>query len=216
MFPAAPTAPTRSRCIVAAFDFDGTLSHGVSGLRFLDELLGRPQMVRLMGRLFGSFLGYSLRINHEANLQRISAHVFRGRRAADVIEAGERFSHHTVPRFLLPAGMAKLRHHLAAGHRCVIVSRAYTWSIAPWARQLGVTDVLATDLEIGPDALLTGRLRTPSCDGEQKRARLLELLGPGETWELYAYGDSPGDYAMLGLAHHAFLRSGDGFSRWPQ
>lgn len=216
MFPASPRAPTGSRRIVAAFDFDGTLSHGVSGMRFFAELLGRRRLAGLIARRFGSFLGYSLRVDHEASLRRISGHVFRGRRATDVIRAGERFSHHTVPRFLLPAGMAQLRHHLSAGHRCVIVSRAYTWSIAPWARAVGVADVLATDLETGPDGILTGRLRTPSCDGEQKRDRLLALLGTAEPWELYAYGDSPGDYAMLRVAHHPFLRTGRSFAHWPR
>jgi phosphoserine phosphatase len=43
---------------------------------------------------------------------------------------------------------------------------------------------------------------------------LLDLLGPDDDWELHAYGDGPGDYAMLGAAHHAYLRDGDDFSPW--
>jgi phosphatidylglycerophosphatase C len=214
VFPAAPTASATSKRIVAAFDFDGTLSHGVCGMRFYRELLGPARMTWVCVRHFSNFIGYSLRYNHETSLERISAHIFRGRRAEDVIRAGERFSARTVPRFLLPVGMARLRHHLAAGHTCVIVSRAYAWSIEPWARQIGVHAVLATKLETGPDGILTGRLVAPSCDGEHKRLRLLAWLGPDQDWELYAYGDSPGDYAMLGAAQHPFLRTGDKFSPW--
>lgn len=183
-------------------------------MRFFRELLGPAPHALMLARLFFPILFYHFRVDHERNLERISARVFRGRPASEVIAAGERFSAQVIDRFLVPAGMARLRLHLAHGDRCVLVSRAYAWSIAPWARRLGISDVLATELEVGADGRLTGRLSQPSCDGDQKRERLLKLLGPGGDWELHAYGDGPGDFAMFGAAHHAFLRERDDFAPW--
>jgi len=79
---------------------------------------------------------------------------------------------------------------------------------------LGVTNVLATRLSVGADGRLTGEMPEPSCDSAAKRERLLALLGPRESYELHAYGDSPGDHEMLAAADHAWMRGPGGFVHW--
>jgi phosphatidylglycerophosphatase C len=209
------TSPTpANKRVVAAFDFDGTLSRGVSGIRFYRQLLGQWGCAWMAISKLRSTIFYHFRIDHEASLARFNRYVFRGRRAADIKEAAEHFSTHTLPRDLLPEGMALLQAHLERGHRCVIVSRSYDWCLLPWARTVGVHDVIASQLEVGPDGLLTGRLVETSCDGEQKRVRLLRLLGDRSQWEVHAYGDSPGDHEMFAAADHAFIRRGGKFVKW--
>lgn len=200
--------------IVAAFDFDGTLSAGVSGLRFFHQLLGTPRYGWFWVRRLPELLCYGQRWGHEARLERINRHVFKGRRASDVEAAGEFFWRHTLPRSLLPEPMARLRAHLAHGDRCVIVSRGYDVYLRPWARNLGIADVIATRLETGADGRLTGEMPEPSCDGEHKPVRLLRLLGPREGYELHAYGDGPGDFALLATADRALMRVGREFRPW--
>lgn len=200
--------------VVAAFDFDGTLSAGVSGLRFFRELRGSVHYAGLWTRHLPSLLLYQCRCWHEQSLERINRHVFAGLPAATVERVAADYWKTTLPRHLLPAGMERLRAHLARGDRCVIVSRGYDVYLRPWARSLGVNDVLATQLETDADGLLTGRMPEPSCDGEHKRARLLRLLGPRDGYTLHAYGDGPGDFALLAEADCAFLRVGNAFQPW--
>jgi phosphatidylglycerophosphatase C len=203
-----------ARPVVAAFDFDGTLSAGTSGIRFFREVLGTRRVLWMGLRHGRAALHYAFRHRDEESLELFTRYVFRGRSAAAVQAAALRFARDVVPQHLLPAGLERLRAHLARGDRCAIVSRGYAWCIEPWAAALGIHDVLATELEIGADGRLTGRMRAPSCDGEQKRSRLLALLGDREKWELHAYGDSPGDTPMLALADRAYLRRGDTFVPW--
>lgn len=212
---AAPP-PLATKRVIAAFDFDGTLSRGVSGIRFYRQLLGPWRSAWLAVRHLRAAICYNLRIDHEASLEVFNRYIFQGRRADDVIRAAEFFSNHTLPRSLLPAGMERLQAHLARGDRCVIISRGYEWCIAPWARSVGVHEVIATRLAVGPGGLLTGDMVEPSCDGENKRTHLLRLLGDRAQWEIHAYGDSAGDHAMFAVADHAFIRSGDAFVPWRQ
>lgn len=200
--------------VVAVFDFDGTLSAGTSGIRFFRQLLGPPASAWMAIRHWPSAVAYGLRYRHEESLDRFNHHVFRGRPADDVIRAAREFARESMPRYLLPAGMARLRAHRARGDRCVIVSRAYTWCLEPWALPLGITEVLGTILEVGTDGRLTGRMTGPSCDGEQKPARLLALLGARDQWEIHAYGDSAGDHALFAMADRAFVRRGNEFVPW--
>ena len=202
------------RPVVAAFDFDGTLSRGTSGIRFYRQILGRKRFAWMAVRHFQSALCYLLRHYDEERLNRFNHVVFRGREAAAVRAEAETFARETIPRFLLPCAVAVLQAHRERGDRCVIVSRGFAWCIEPWARTLGVSDVIATELEVGTDGRLTGRMLKPSCNGEHKRTRLLKLLGDRTQWEVHAYGDSVGDLEMFRCADHAFIRRGKVFERW--
>jgi phosphatidylglycerophosphatase C len=200
--------------VVAAFDFDGTLSEGVSGLRFFHQVVGTPRYAWFWVRHLPSLFAYGRRWRHEESLDRINRHIFRGLPVAEVAAAADYYWRHTLPRYLAPACMARLHAHLARGDRCVIVSRGYEVYLRPWAQSLGIGDVISTRLEAGPDGRLTGAMPEPSCDGEYKPARLLRLLGPRENYELHAYGDGPGDFALLAAADCAFVRHGRGFKPW--
>jgi phosphatidylglycerophosphatase C len=200
--------------VVAAFDFDGTLSQGVSGLRFFHQLLGTPAYAWFWVRHLPTLVAYGQRWRHEASLDRINRHVFTGRPATAVVAAGEHYCRHTLPRYLFSDALMRLRAYVDRGDRCVIVSRGYEVYLRPWAASLGIRDVIATRLEVGPDGHLTGAMPEPSCDGIHKPARLLDLLGPRENYELHAYGDGPGDLALLAAADCAFLRRGATFEPW--
>jgi phosphatidylglycerophosphatase C len=200
--------------VVAAFDFDGTLGAGVSGLRFFHALLGTRWYAWFWVRRFPELWCYGRRWRHEESLDRINRHVFAGRRADEVGLAAQNFWPSDLPKYLLPEGMARLRGHLARGDRCVVVSRGYELYLAPWAKSLGISDVIATRLEVGADGLLTGEMPEPSCDGDRKPERLRCLLGPRDGYELHAYGDGPGDFALLAEADKAFIRIGNTFHAW--
>jgi HAD superfamily hydrolase (TIGR01490 family) len=203
-----------SKPVIAAFDFDGTLSEGVSGLRFFRQLLGPWRYTWFWLRHLPALAGYGLRWRHEACLDRINHAVFADRQAVVVEAAAQIYLRRTLPDYLEPEAMKRLYWHLGQGHRCILVSRGYEVYLRPWARSLGISDVIATRLEVGHDGRLTGAMPESSCDGTEKLERLLRMIGDKNACELYAYGDGPGDFAMLAAADHAYVRSPDGFAPW--
>jgi phosphatidylglycerophosphatase C len=101
----------------------------------------------------------------------------------------------------------RLDWHRRAGHQIVIVSASPTLYVEPTGRRLGVDAVLATELEVGSDERLTGKLSGRNCRGDEKATRLrawLEASWPAAVDHprprLWAYGDSRGDTQMLELA----------------
>jgi hypothetical protein len=78
--------------------------------------------------------------------------------------------------------------------------------LEPVARQLGFDDLLCTRAS-GNRLVFDGGLHGGNCRGPEKVVRLQNLLGPLDTYELYAYGDSDGDKEMLEAANHSFYRA---------
>ena len=83
----------------------------------------------------------------------------------------------------------------------VIVSASLRDFLEPVATHLGATGLIATELEVGADGRLTGELAGPNVRGAEKPRRLHEHLGtvPAQLW---AYGNSRGDRALLATADH--------------
>jgi phosphoserine phosphatase len=73
--------------------------------------------------------------------------------------------------------------------------------LRPIAERLRFDAVLSTDLEIGPDGLLTGRIDGANVRGAEKARRLDAWIGdrPAYVW---AYGDSSGDKMLWARADH--------------
>jgi phosphatidylglycerophosphatase C len=94
--------------------------------------------------------------------------------------------------------------HRRSGHELVLVSASLTAYLEPFARHLGLDQVIATQLEVGPDGVLTGRLAGPNVRGAEKAIRLRRWLGEDPV-EIWAYGDSAGDREMLQMADHPTL-----------
>jgi phosphatidylglycerophosphatase C len=200
--------------IVAAFDFDGTLSRGVSGLRFFRQILGPVAYGQFWLRRLPSLIAYGLRARHEVHLEKINRYIFARREAAQIEAAGRDFAQHELPRRLLAGPYQTLLAHRDRGDRCVIVSRGYEVYLRPWGSSLGIKDIIATRLAADPDGILTGDMPEPSCDGSEKVRRMHRLLPDRDAVELHAYGDGPGDHALFRDADRAFVRRGRSFQPW--
>lgn len=188
------------REIVAAFDFDGTLTTGDTLLPFLRQVAGRAKVARVLAANVGGFARASRRRDARDILkERVIASCLAGLDASEVNAAALRY---VATIALRPEVVATLRVHQDAGHRVIVVSASPTIYVGPAVQQrIGVNDVLATELEV-VDGVLTGRLASRNCRAEEKVVRLDAWLA-GRDVELHAYGNSPDDAAMLSRAHHA-------------
>ena len=205
-----PVNASRKPVIVAAFDFDGTLTHRDTLLPFLARGLGWPKFLLALLRCAPWLLGFALRLipNHVAK-QKLLLVTLRGKTAAQMDDWTDRWLKHDFDGQLQNWTMAQLAWHQQAGHCCVMVSASLDIYLKRVAKQLGFDALLCTEMEV-TNGQLTGQMATPNCHGEQKVLRLKAWMagrfGAANKATLYAYGDTAGDKPMLQMAVHAFYR----------
>jgi phosphatidylglycerophosphatase C len=192
--------------VVAAFDFDRTLSTRDNLLPFLSSVAGRGTMLRALVRLTPQLARARL---DDTRRDRVKAALVRpllgGRDAAWVADAGEQFAHVVVGEHLRGPVVARLRRHQAEGHRVVLVSASLEVYLAPVARLLGVDAALGTRLEVA-DGRLTGELAGANVRRAEKVRRLDAWLRDTlsePAAHVVAYGDSSGDRELLARAQEA-------------
>lgn len=205
---------TAARTEVAAFDVDGTLTTRDCVGRFLLRVGGVRAIAAAVARRPGATLRAVARRDRDLLKEVVVGGVLRGRRIADVREAGERFAREVEASLLRPDTLARLRWHQSQGHTTVLVSASLEPYLGPLARSLGVDHVVCTSVGAasadGGDRyghLLDGG----NCRAAVKASRLRALLEreglAGAT--VWAYGDSRGDEQLLAMADHpVWVREG--------
>lgn len=211
----ALNAPPDQAEVVAAFDFDGTLTWRDTLGPFLRRLLGLPGLLGVLILTSPWLLAYVLRLtsNHRAKARLLQA-ALAGRRVEDVQRCAEAFVGQDLPLQWRPWALRQLVAHQQAGHRCVLVSASTSPYMHLVGASLRVDAVLCTEMEV-VDTRYSGRMATPNCHGEEKARRLQDWiarsLGDAPV-VLHAYGDTGGDFPMLRLAHTAWYRE----RAWPR
>jgi phosphatidylglycerophosphatase C len=188
---------------VAAFDVDGTLTVRDCVRPFLMEVGGRRRIVWSLVRRPWRSAWAVVRRDRDRLKEIVVGGVLRRRRIDEVERIGARFAERVHAAWLRSDTLARLRWHQRNGHTTVLVSASLGAYLRPLGRSLGVDGVLCTEPAVEGE-LVADRLQGRNCRADEKRLRL-------ETWmrerqlggaELWAYGDSAGDRAMLAAADH--------------
>ena len=197
--------------VIAAFDFDGTLTKRDTLMPFLARGLGWPRFVLALVKCSPWLVAFALRLapNHIAK-QKLLLTTLKNRTIAETDDWTIRWLTHDFPGQLQSWTLAQLAWHKSQGHCCVMVSASPDIYLKRVAEQLGFDALLCTEMQV-LGGQLTGLMQTRNCHGEQKVLRLkawmAERFGPDSDAEvLYAYGDTSGDKPMLRLAVHGFYR----------
>jgi len=186
--------------VVAAFDFDKTISTRDNVMPFLRAVIGRARLARALiaisPRLVRAALDDQQRDAAKVALVR---HTLTGCDAGRVTDVAAGFAADVLARHVRPDVVDRVRWHRDQGHEVVIVSASFKDYLDPIASELRVAAVLATELAVGDDGRLTGELAGPNVRGPEKVRRLDAWLGdrPAFVW---AYGDSSGDRELLARA----------------
>ena len=93
--------------------------------------------------------------------------------------------------------IAELARHQQAGQRVILTSASFTPIVERFAARIGVSEVLATQIEVS-DGRLTGRVDGPYNRGLAKAESLRAYLG-GDGLDA-AYGDTMADGPMLEMS----------------
>jgi len=195
----APSGPRR----VAAFDFDGTLTRRDTLMPFLARVAGWPRTMVAGASVAPELAAVALgRGNRDAAKERLLTRLLAGRPRADLASAGVGYARVLVERQLRPDMRDRVAWHQSHGHEIVIVSASLDVYLLPVQRAVGIDSVICTELEVDEHGICTGRMLGGNCRGDEKARRLRAYLGDAPV-ELWAYGNSTGDDAMLGMADHA-------------
>ncbi len=198
--------PAAGRPVVAAFDFDGTLTEGGSVWPFLAAVAGPWAVARAAAGLLPALVRAAVLGGHHADTAKeaLFARTLTGRDAAEVAAQAAVFGRAHYQRHRRPDLHRRLEWHRRQGHRLVIVSASPELYLRPVAEELGVDGVVATRLAVGPDGRLTGRYDGLNCRGSEKMDRLrrwIETAGAaqadGDEPFVWAYGNSGGDRQLL-------------------
>ena len=193
--------------IVAAFDFDGTLTRRDTLFPFLLFVVGTPTFAYKLLLSLPVLTGYALGlIRNDIAKQHVLTRFLANMELAELQRKGEQFAEQKLPWLLRTEAMWRLHWHLQNGHRCVVVSASLELYLHPWAIKMGFSDALGSQLETRADGYVTGNLLGQNCFGPEKVRRLDALLGERGGYTLYAYGDSRGDKELLSAADHAFYK----------
>jgi HAD superfamily hydrolase (TIGR01490 family) len=183
--------------VIAAFDFDGTLSTRDNVVPFLRAAVGAP---RLAGALFTSAAHLVVAAVSDRHRDAAKAALVRrtlaGYPAERLTEVAGKFAERVVARHLRFEAVERARWHKNQGHELVVVSASLAVYLEPIGARLGFDAVLATELAVGPDGRLTGELAGANVRRAEKVRRLDAWLGkrPAFVW---AYGDGTGDTELF-------------------
>lgn len=192
--------------VVAAFDFDGTLTARDTLPSFLSYMFGPVKTVFLLGLEIPTLLGFVCGMTSRQKTKEKILHRFFNHLALNDLKIkGREFAEGPLNKLIRKEGLERLKWHLAQGHRCVLVSANLDVFLEPWSQKHGFHHLICSSIEAS-SGLVTGKIQGANCWGPEKVRRLSELLGPKENYTLYAYGDSLGDRELLELADYSFFR----------
>lgn len=194
--------------VVAAFDFDGTLTRGDTLFPFLLHVAGPFKFSLKLLTLLPTLTFYALGLmrNDIAKIKVLRCFLVN-MEMTTLQQLALAFAEVKLPTLLRTEAMQRLAWHREQGHRCVVVSASLEIYLRPWASKVGFDDVLGSRLEPLDGGRTSGNLLGENCFGPEKMRRLEALLGLREGYILYAYGDSRGDKELLSAADYPFYKS---------
>jgi putative phosphoserine phosphatase/1-acylglycerol-3-phosphate O-acyltransferase len=122
----------------------------------------------------------------------------RGVREDSYASFGEELFRSHIARQIYPESRALVQAHLDKGHTVAIISSATLYQIKPAARDLGIVNILCTELEV-KKGTFTGAVLRPTCFGPGKVAAaelLVEKFGV-DLDKSFFYSDSDDDLQLL-------------------
>ncbi len=190
--------------IVAAFDFDGTLTSKDSFKEFIKFSCGSKRLYLGILLNIHKLIAYKLGMySNEKAKQSLFSFCFKGMPYNTFTYYGNQFAY-KIGSMLKHKQYEQLKKHVSNGDDTYIVSASIREWIEPWGRQQGVSAVIATEIEIDSDGNLTGLFSTPNCHGQEKVNRFIKAEPERDSYYLYAYGDSSGDNQLLALSDYPF------------
>jgi putative phosphoserine phosphatase/1-acylglycerol-3-phosphate O-acyltransferase len=185
--------------VAAFFDFDGTLIAGYSANAWYGERLRKFEVSPVeLARTLRAGLDMSLRGADVTKFMEIAVSAWAGRAADDIEELGQRLFVQQIAGMVYPEAAPLIEAHRRAGHTIAIASSATTFQVAPLAKDLGIDNVLCTEVEV-VNGLATGQLAGPVLWGAGKADAVRSFASDRgiDLKRSFAYGNGEEDLSYL-------------------
>lgn len=199
------TSNNNTKKVLAAFDFDGTITTKDTLFDFGLFVLGWPKFLSIMLVFLPTAIGFvTHKISNSQAKEVLFSLYFKFMKIEIFQEYCQKYSER-IPFIINSDALEKINWHKSQGHHLVIVSASIENWIIPWAQKMGFEKVIATKAEI-INGKLSGLFLSPNCNGPEKTIRLLAEYPQRAEYQLYAYGDTQGDASLLKEADFAFYK----------
>jgi putative phosphoserine phosphatase/1-acylglycerol-3-phosphate O-acyltransferase len=191
----APAGPE----IGAFFDFDGTLIAGYSAGVFYQDRIRRFDLTPSeVMRSLGAMLEMQLRGADVSKLMEIAVANWAGHREAEVRELFDRLFYERISGMVYPEARELVRAHARAGHTVVLASSATRYQLAALADDLGVEDILCSEVEL-VRGYFSGYTKGPVLWGPAKAAAVSEFAADRnvDLERSFAYANGDEDVPFL-------------------
>jgi phosphatidylglycerophosphatase C len=190
---------------LALFDFDGTLTFRDSFAGFIKYMVGPVRFFWGVACFLPVVAGFLLGFIRAWRAKELMAiYFFRGRDAEEFAALASRYSLEELPKIVRKDVLERLEWHKERGDTVIVVSASIDLWLKGWCEVYGA-GLIATKLEI-EKGRISGRFLTKNCSGKEKVKRIEEMIDLSRFDYIYAYGDSPGDHAMLSIADEGYYR----------
>lgn len=195
-------------------DLDGTIVNGQSQQLFLNYLF-RKRIVGLFFYLKINFwfilykLGLLKSPGKIDNIMRYSFSFLNGKSVKEVENLAIDFFDKVLKRFISSEMTGIINKHRAEGRESLIISNAADVIVGEVARFLGISDFIATKLEI-KDGCYTGKILGDIVYGKNKLFALRNFVGAKQIKIASAYSDHVSDLDLLLMAQNPCAVNPDG------
>lgn len=194
-----------SSTALALFDFDGTITSHETMPKFLLRSVSGYRLVIGWLLLAPLIFGYQLGLVSGTLIRRALVRFgYQGVPAAVVDAFGQDFAQNYLPTTLRTEAMQRIAWHKAQGHRVVVVSGGLDAYLRPWCDAQGL-ELLCSSLQ-SRDGVLTGHYEGQQCVLAEKARRVQQRYDLASFAEIYAYGDTPEDQDLLGIASQKYYQ----------
>ena len=186
--------------IAAFFDFDETIidiNSSKVGFKWLYE--NKMLSVWFILKVFITGFLYELNLISEKRMADGMVIFYKGKKLSYFVDRAEDFYLDLLKPHLVSKIVKKLKFHKDQGHILIIVSGSIRYYLEPVAKDLGIDHLVCTELEEGPDGLLTGKPNGQICLGKYKQKMTQQLVKELNInlIESFAYGNSQADIHLL-------------------
>ncbi len=128
-------------------------------------------------------------------------------------QAHEKFMQEVIDPAITPQARDLINRHQIAGDRVMIITATNEFVTRPIAQRLGVSELIAVELEINETGWINGRIKGVASMREGKVTRLKQWFAEqGDKWEntdITFYSDSINDLPLLSAVNHPVATNPD-------
>lgn len=189
-----------------AFDFDGTITTADTFALFLRYWAGTPRWLFNLLKLLPVFVAYLLKIiDRNTVKEHVVRTFFKNADEKALNKRATQFAREIIPGLIRPEALKTLKQKNKPPYTLYIVSASINHYLDVWAKDNGITHVIATNLHV-VNGRLTGELLGVNCWGPGKMTKIAAEMTQSPFEIAEAYGDSRGDREMLHAAQASFFK----------